>query len=299
MKLIKRHFGLPIRRAGGRSCLLGMLATAVAWTIVAALAETPAAADTMTLLPTQFNTLFTGNNESDGSGYHMFVAGGHEALIQFNFNSIPPGAVIGSATLTMYMDRSTGSGTATINMNRVTTPWGMGTSGTAGTDNGFAGGGGSGFTPTTGDATWNYSIYNTTQWSNSGGDYAALASASGTVGNEIASVSLPPLATVWQGSGLVSDIQAFVNNTETNDGWIFTDFNVSDGARRFMSSDNEYNGVTDSPDYRPVLVVTYTVPEPATLALVASAVGCLGVFHVVCRWRSPRGVRLAFPAFPR
>ena len=69
---------------------------------------------------------------------------------------------------------------------------------------------------TSGDATWLYAEYNTSGWTNVGGDFSMTLSGSATDSTNGQSV-------VWSGSSgsqLVQDIQYWVNSAEPNDGWL-------------------------------------------------------------------------------
>ena len=153
------------------------------WNVMAALgclATLPSSrADTIAILPTQWNTIYNGAaTTANGSGYHMFVGGGREGLLEFDVTGIPAGATITAATLTMYMDRSQVSSPANqpIFVYPVTSTWGMGTSAAGAGDNGINGGGGGGYAATNNDATWNYRFYNPASpgssipWTTAGGD---------------------------------------------------------------------------------------------------------------------------------
>jgi len=252
----------------------------------------PLGAAPVSLLPTQWN--FISNvfpTDSDGGGYHTFVGGGREALLQFDLSSIPAGATITSATVTMYEDRSQVSGNQPIFMYRVTSSWGMGNSGVGQVDNDIIGGGGMGYAAANGDATWNYRFYNSTTpassvpWTTVGGDFVGPASANALVGSGFPTTGQQgvggPLLSTWSGAGLVSDVQNWLDGTNANDGWLFSDFanatdyppsgNTfgSDQPRRFISPSNDLDGTSGRSDDRPYLTVTYTVPEPGSLGLMA------------------------------
>ena len=267
-------------------------------------AASGARAASISLLPTQWNTISNGSYtaNSDGSGYHIFAGGGREGLVQFNLSSIPAGSTINSVTLSMYMDRSSTSSPANqpIFMYRVSDSWGMGNSGANQVDNGVTGGGGMLYTATSNDATWNYRFYNSStpsssiNWTNAGGDFAASASAYSLVGEGMASTGTPgaggPLLTSWSGAGLISDVQNWLTGTTENDGWLMTDYAnstdyppsgnafASDISRRFISASNNLNGTSGTSNDLPYLTITYTaVPEPAMFGLLTT--GTLGLLR--------------------
>jgi hypothetical protein len=270
---------------------LAIVGLGIAGSLPAANADT-----TVALLPTQWNfisNVFPAN--SDGEGYHTFIGGGREALLQFDFSSIPANATITSATLTMYMDRSQISAPASqpVFVYRLTDSWGMGNSGLNQIDNGIVGGGGMGYTAANNDATWNYRFYNTsnpsasTPWTTVGGDYVSTPSANALVGSGFPTTGQQgpggPLLSTWSGSGLAGDVQAWLNGSNSNDGWILNDFATaanyppsgntfaSDQPRRFISPDNNLDGSAGNSDDRPYLTVTYSVPEPAVLGITGMA----------------------------
>jgi hypothetical protein len=257
------------RRAGVVFGVAGFL------TVAARLSAAPTA-----LSPVQWNMIqngsFTAN--SDGTGYHSFSGGGKESLLQFDFSSIPAGATITAATLTMYTGRSSASSPEPIFIYRLTSTWGMGTSGVGQTDNGSSnGGGGTGYTVTNNDATWFDRFYNaaapgsSSTWTTAGGDYVTGDSASAMV----PVVSSGPALTTWSGAGLVSDVQNWLMGANVNDGWILNDFASTadfgpsghtfgtDAGHRFIMPANSLNSTNG-----PLLTLTFTVPEPASLGLV-------------------------------
>jgi hypothetical protein len=257
----------------------------------------PARADLVAaLLPTQWNSISNASPaNSDGEGYHAFAGGGHETLLQFDFSSIPANATITSATLTMYMDRSPTSNPASqpVFVYRLTDSWGMGTSGLGQVDNGITGGGGMGYTATNNDAIWNDRFYNasnpsaSTPWTTAGGDYVSTPSANALVGSGSATTGQQgvggPLLSTWSGSGLASDVQAWLNGSNPNDGWILNDFATAANyppsgstfgsiqPRRFITPSNNLNGAGGTSDDRPYLTITYSVPEPAVLGITGMA----------------------------
>jgi len=198
----------------------------------------PVQAAPISLLPTKWNmisSVFPTN--SDGSGYHTFVGGGRETLLQFDLSGIPAGATINSAVLTMYMDRSQVSSPANqpVFVYRATSSWGMGTSGAGAVDNGITGGGGQGYPVANNDATWAYRFYNattpaaSTPWTTAGGDYAATASAYSLVGSGFPTTGTPgpgaaPFSRTWSGAGMVADVQSWLDGLQANDGWLLTDY---------------------------------------------------------------------------
>ena len=229
-----------------RFALLGVMA---AW---AALHVPAVNADTATLSAVKDNTLYQNatGQLSNGSGMHFFAGRTttqipadqrvRRGLIAFDVSSIPAGATITSVTLTLHMSR-TNSGASNIQMRRVLADWGEGTS--------AAGRGEGGGAPsTTNDATWVHRFFpsSVARWNTPGGDFSTTVSATTSVG-------ATETFYTWSGAGLVADVQAWVNGTSSNFGWILLGNEVSIGtAKRFDSSENS------TVAFRPSLVIQYT-----------------------------------------
>lgn len=210
---------------------------------------------------------------SDGQGPDMYVGKTgskgtpplRRGLIEFDLSAIPPGSTITGATLTLTMTLSGAkAGSADpISIYEVLAPWGEGGSSAAAA-------GGLGAPAQTNDATWTTRYFGTSQvWTNAGGDFDPVASASRTVG-QVASGS--SISYNWVAAGLQGDVQEWVNNPASNFGWIVLGDETKDSsARRFATAENSTS------TWRPKLTVLYTVPEPATSALVFVAAGMLVV----------------------
>jgi len=137
--------------------------------VSAALAPTALAVNT-TLTPSQDNTLYQDPSGllSNGSGVSFFAGttssrqAVRRGLVQFDTSSIPAGATITSATLTLFMSQTI-SGPVNVSLHTVLASWGEGAS------NAVSGGGGSGAPSAPGDATWIHRHFSTDTWTNPGG----------------------------------------------------------------------------------------------------------------------------------
>jgi hypothetical protein len=246
-----------------------------------------ARADTYQAHPAKDNTLFwqtdPNNQLSSGAGQHTFAGRTMQdsgstgtlslrrGLVAFDTTSIPTYATIETATLTLYHDRSPGSGNQPISLYTLTADWGEGTSDAGGIGSG--GGGGAGAAATQNDATWLYRFYDASSptsslaWTNPGaeGDYVTVASATASV----AAAMEAPHPYTWSGSGLVADVQAWVLDPSSNFGWLLKGNETAPGTvRRFESRQNINDGTGGNPEARPLLEVTYTVPEPASVSTI-------------------------------
>jgi spore coat protein A len=195
------------------------------------------------------NTLYedAGGTISNGRGEHLFAGlnGGsikRRGVIRFDVGAIPPGAVVTAVTLRMNVSRSR-AGTETITVHRATGGWGEGASDAGGEE-------GAGAPAQPGDATWIHRFSPGALWGAAGGDFIVSSSAS-------ASVNLGVVT--WSGAGLVADVQGWVNNPETNFGWLIRGNEV--GAQTSKRFDSRENAV---PARRPSLMVTYNGPPPIT-----------------------------------
>lgn len=229
----------------------------------------------VTLTSSRDTTIYENNGtRSNGGGSAMFAgtnsAGSpRRALIAFDLvGQIPDGAIVQSATLTLYVSGFGGTGggggedptTYLTSLHRMTHAWGEGTAG-AGTG---ASGSGQGFaTPNDGtSATWTHAFYNTESWGSAGGDFAASASAtqlvSGTIGAGF---------TWGSNAAMVGDVQGWLVDPDSNFGWILLgDESTTQTFRNFYTREAE--------DLRPTLVVEYSV-VPEASALLLAAVGAV------------------------
>ncbi len=168
--------------------------------------------------------------------------GNARGILKFDLSSIPSGSTITSVTLSLYLYSTRGTN-RTYGVHKVTKNW---------TESGV---------------TWN-KYDGTNNWSTSGGDYAATASATVTAG------AVYNTWVEWSDSALASDVSDFVNNSSTNFGWIIKDQTEGSSNQdwvRFYSKEH-----TDS-TLRPKLTVTYTTngdttPPAAPTGLTATAV---------------------------
>jgi hypothetical protein len=225
-----------------------------------------AGAESITLTPSRDNTLIesSAGNVSNGRGDAIFAGRNanqqmiRRGVIHFDLSSIPSGAVIDSASLRMVSNGPGLNGDRVVSLHRLLQDWGEGTS----LGGGGAGGGGGG-PATQNDATWLYRFYDVANpssspaWSTPGGSFNSTASASTVV------LSAPGPAT-WSSAGLAGDVQMWLNQPGTNFGWaIIGDESVQETTKRFAS--REHINIAD----RPMLTISYTVPEPGTLGLIA------------------------------
>jgi hypothetical protein len=210
---------------------------------------------TVKLVADRDNTIYSGTpNNSNGSGGYFFAGRNgtnnnnslQRALIHFNVGNIPAGAVINSATLTLYSDKVGGSATG-IAIHKLSEDWGEGGSDALGTE-------GPGTAAQQGDATWNARFYPSTAWSTQGGTFVSTQTA--VTSNVSAGTSV-----VVSTPALIADVQSWVNSSATNLGWIVraSDETALNSAKRFVSRNS------GSVNQTPALSVTYSTTLPITL----------------------------------
>ena len=212
--------------------------------LVLAIASCPGAfCDTVNLNPVADTTISEGNSANTQSvPGHMIV--GHlqlanamsRGLLRFDVNGIPSGAVVTSATLTVTVTASSSSGDIHA-LHRMTAPWVEST------------------------ATWSQSGIE--EWLSAGGDYQSSPDATLNIGGagEYMFLSTP---------GLVSTVQTWVDNTNSNHGWVLRSQSEASGrnGRRFTTIE-ESNTLPVT-----TLTVDYTIPTPPpTLTLSNPRVG--------------------------
>jgi hypothetical protein len=223
-------------------------------------------ADQVILESIKDNTLYQSAavDLSNGAGTSFFAGVNNQGqirrgLVGFDVAaSIPAGATIDAVTLTLHMSQ-TSTGPQFIDLHRVLSNWGEGTSVAPG-----MGGGGAPATP--GDATWLYTFYDTDLWSTVGGDYASGISAGGLV-DQVGFYS-------WSSLDLINDVQTWVDNPAVDFGWLLAGNEAENGTTKRFDTHEHIDA-----DLRPSLLVHYTpIPGPGVLACLA--LGLLG--------RSPR-----------
>ena len=128
---------------------------------------------------------------TDGSGLPL------RGLLRFDVaDNVPAGATIFNVQLELFLGKVAGSGGgggpgsgvafSNIELHKLSTGWGEGTTGSGDTQIGTTG---QGFPANPGDATWNAAFYPSTAWTNPGGDFAPTASAVATVGTTMNAAS--------------------------------------------------------------------------------------------------------------
>lgn len=209
-------------------------------------------AEMVSLLPDADTSLFE-NSPNNNLGASTLAAGtianGNRSrtLVRFDLSGIPPQAVVESIIVTFRVVRTPPSpATSTFDLHRLLVDWGEGTkSGNQGT------------AATPGEATWLARSAPSTLWSQAGtaapADFDPTPSASSLIGATL----------VFQSSDdLVADVQNWVQNPDSNFGWILLSQSesVRSTARRF--------GSRETPATAPTLVVEYSIPatvEPPIL----------------------------------
>jgi len=183
---------------------------------------------------------------SDGAGPSFFVgrvdlisAGlRRRGVLAFDLaGRVPAGSTIVGVNLTLFMSKTTAPVEPT-SLYRLLSNWGEGTSNSAG-------GGGAASTPN--DATWIHTFFNTSFWTNPGGDFVTTPSTTIQVAGlgQYTFLSTP---------GMVADAQFWLDNPARNFGWVVIgNETVVATAKRFDTKENP------TATQRPMLTVEYTV----------------------------------------
>ena len=158
------------------------------------------------------------------------------ALLRLDLSSIPEGGMVQSVSLQMQVAASGGRfGDIDYTLHRVSSRWGEGTV-VGAIEGGFGG------PAQSGDATWTENEFGTSSWANPGGDFVSTASATAAAGLAGATVT-------WSDTGMIDDVQAWIDTPETNFGWIVisTIEGVQQRVKKFHSS--------EATAFRPVVTI--------------------------------------------
>jgi hypothetical protein len=96
-----------------------------------------------------------------------------------------------------------------------------------------------------GDATWLFSQFDSTAWALPGGDFGGASATT-----QVASQG----AWQWSGGGVVADVQQWLNQPETNHGWLLRSSESAGDVRTFHSRNSA------NPALQPLLEITYEEP---------------------------------------
>jgi len=173
------------------------------------------------------NTIYSESDSSNGEGDFLFtgftnVGNERRALLKFEIAETVDTAAVMSARLQLYMSKTI-SGEIEFTLHRLVSPWGESSS-----DARFEEGGGA--TPMAGDATWQYAFYDTASWTNAGGDFDSIASATAAIGEAGTYVIT-----------VTEDVKLWISRPELNNGWILLSEDEGLSAKRFNSGENIEN----------------------------------------------------------
>jgi spore coat protein A, manganese oxidase len=223
-------------------------------------------ADQVILQPARDNTLYEPidkddfEDRSNGVGKWMFAGRTKDtdadpdeqvmrvavrrAVLAFDIASsgIPAGSTIDSVTLNLRCTRAKLSSNSNFRLHALQNDWGEGMSDTGNSQSGR------GETPEVGDATWQHTFYAGQFWTTLGGDYDGTASATTPVGGQ-GDYS-------WGStSGMVADVQNWLDNPSQNFGWILIgDETQDETAKQFATRENTESGGA----FKPELIINYT-----------------------------------------
>jgi len=199
----------------------------------------PAAAVTVTLQPSTADTYLDQNTATTNYGGNTTMqvrsqngSGGSgrnaRAIVRFDLSQIPAGATINSATLRLYMTTAP-TQNRTYGAHRITADW------------------------TEGGATWSSSGLG--NWN--GGSFNNTATGTTTTGTT---------SNVWRSWDVTADVQAWVNGSAPNHGWLVKDASENSNTVRTANFATSENGTSAN---HPTLVIDY---EPAyTITLSAGS----------------------------
>lgn len=195
---------------------------------------------------TRDTSLFEEGDLSNGGGQHLFAGRTDQpnlrrALVAFDLTDIPEGSTIVSVQFQVTISKTQFQRqNSDMFMHRLLADWGEGKQDAAGEE-------GRGTEAVMDDATWTSNFHQTSTWDNEGGDFVEAESG-------MARTSGTGSTMTFEGSGMVADVQAWVDGEVENFGWII----VGDGqARRFFSSEN----VDVEPGQKPRLVIRFVPPS--------------------------------------
>jgi hypothetical protein len=238
-------------------------------------------ADVVANIPsTGDDTLFQGNVNGDLGDPGIFVGTDSNTsfkygLMAFNVSSIPSYATVTSVTLDLYVGMVAGSGgqnvtnfgpPRTISIYDESQAWGASTNEVGSTS--FAGHG-QGFAANPGDGTWNDAQYNSNSslavpWTS--GQPANITSSSVALATTANIPGTDGLEVPWSSAALAAEVQGWIDTPSSNNGLVVVNAN-STGAQSFLGFWGASGAANSGNGMAPDLVVNYTVPEPATFAL--------------------------------
>jgi glucose/arabinose dehydrogenase len=217
----------------------------------------PSFAATATLSIAEDTFINSGNPGNNAGRNGWFDAGRDGAggirrgLLRFDLTGIPAGSTVTSASLQLTVVKVPGAGPAnsTFDLFRLLAGWNEGTK--IGNNGGPA---------TAGETTWNARMLGTANWTAPGAkaDATATPSASTAVGSAGGNYS-------WSGSGVIADVQRWVNDPSQNFGWLL--------ASRGESASRSVRGFASREGGGGTLVVTYTAAPPPNVPPSVSLTG--------------------------
>ena len=221
----------------------------------------------VTLTPVADTSLFE-LNPNNNLGASTLVAGTiglnegarrSRALIQFSLSNLPPDIVLTSAALTInVVKQSFSAANSNFDLHRVLQPWGEGNKAVS-----------TGAPASAGEATWNARFFLTSAWNSPG------ASSSADVLPTVSSTTFISGGGPFVFSGLLADVQFWLDHPQQNFGWILMteSESVPYTARRFGSREDALNTPTLTLGYvaRPRITQSQVVGNKFTLSFIAQA----------------------------
>jgi hypothetical protein len=213
-----------------------------------------AVTDNVHIVASRDNTLIEDpqGSISNGSGPFLFAGRTNQSansirrgVIHFDMAAtVPPGARIRSVRLILFLAKGNNA-VSEVSVHKLLEDWGEGVS--------FATGG-KGAPAEPGDATWLHTFYPDFSWLTAGGEFVPEPSAIREVGPAVRSYT-------WESTKeLVRDVESWMENPESNFGWILIGDETDLQTVQVFSSREPRCDAAFSELPPPLLEVTYSIP---------------------------------------